>query len=71
MFYGVLGLIVSMIISGIVSLAYTLWVVVYKFGMVFDVRSVVRIYLAAFYRRFLFLWWFLIFLCLVVWLICF
>ena len=48
MFFGVLGLIVSMIMSGVVSLVYGLWVAVHRFGMVFDVKSVMKIYLAAF-----------------------
>ena len=48
MFFGVLGLIVSMIMSGVVSLVYGLWVAVCRFGMVFDVKSVMKIYLAAF-----------------------
>jgi O-antigen/teichoic acid export membrane protein len=48
MFYGVPGLIVSMIISGVTSLAYALRVAVCRFGMSFDVKSVVKIYLAAF-----------------------
>ena len=48
MFYGVLGLIVSIIISGVVSLAYALRIAVHRFGMVFDVKSVMKIYLAAF-----------------------
>jgi len=48
MFYGVIGLIVSMIISGVTSSMYAVLVAVYGFGMSFDVKNVVRIYLAAF-----------------------
>ena len=48
MFYGVPGLIVSMIVSGFASLMYGLRVVIWKFGIRFDVGDALKIYLAAF-----------------------
>jgi len=48
MFYGVLGLIVSMVISSFLPLICGLGIVVWRFGMRFDVRSVLKIYLASF-----------------------
>jgi len=47
MFYGVLGLIVSMVVSGFLPLIYGLRIVVQRFGIRFDVRCVLKIYLAS------------------------
>jgi len=48
MFYGVLGLIVSMVVSRFLPLIYGLRIVVWRFGMRFDVSGVLKIYLASF-----------------------